>query len=173
MKTSLSRRGFTVIELVVVVSILAILSGVLVPRVSNHIKATRDARRLTDIKVLRDAIDQFYLDRGTYPQANENSIFGNWDVSHDGNFIRSLRNSGYLEEELADPLNDTLHHYRYLVYEPGSHGCKGAGPFYVLGLTNFETAEFAAKHKGFFRCANRNWGDDFAYVTGGGAAFRE
>src|SRR5204862_7013040 len=47
-----SLRGFTLIELVVVISILAILSGVLVPRVTNHLKAARDARRLADIKAV-------------------------------------------------------------------------------------------------------------------------
>ena len=46
MKNQERHRGFTVIELIVVISILAILSGVLVPRVTNHMKSARDARRL-------------------------------------------------------------------------------------------------------------------------------
>jgi len=29
------------------------------------------------------------------------------------------------------------------------------------------------QNKGFFKCAGRNWGNEFAYVTGGGATFRE
>ena len=166
------RRGFTLVELVIVISILAILSGVLVPRVSNHMKAARDARRLADIKNVRNAIEQFFMDKGEFPHPNVNSSFGGWDVSHDGNFIRDLANYGYLDEDPADPINDTSYHYRYYVYDEGTYDCEGAGPFYVLGVLQFESAEFALKHRGFFKCSGRNWGDEFAYVTGGGQGFR-
>lgn len=166
-------RGFTLVELVVVLSILAILAGVLVPRVAGHVKAARDARRLADVKALRVAIDQYFLDRGSYPAPISNLSYGDWDVSHDGNFITELREHGYLDETAADPINDATYHYRYFVYAPGAHGCKGTTPFYVLGIRNFETTEYATKHRGFFRCDERNWGTEFAYVTGGGATFRQ
>ena len=162
------RRGFTLIELVVVITILAILTGVLVPRVNLHMKSARDARRLADIKSLRNAIEQYYMDRGEYPRHEANSAFGEWDVSHDGAFLRDLVEQGYLEEELLDPQNDPQFHYRYVVLPPGSWGCQGKNPFYVLGVRNFENAEFAQKHKSFFKCSNRNWSNEFAYVTGGG-----
>jgi hypothetical protein len=42
----------------------------------------------------------------------------------------------------------------------------------VLGVRTFETAEFATKHKGFFKCDERDWGVEFAYVTGGGASWK-
>ena len=69
----LKKRGFTLIELVVVISILAILSGVLVPRVKNHMRAAKDANRLSDIKTIRNAVEQYYMDKGEYPAANTNS----------------------------------------------------------------------------------------------------
>mgnify|MGYP001164765553 CR=1 FL=1 len=162
-------RGFTLIELVVVISILAILSGVLVPRVTNHLEAARDARRLADIKAVRAAIEQFYMDKGAYPAANANSSYGGWDVSSDGDFIRVLRDQGYLDEDASDPINDATFHYRYYVYAKGSYGCVGGTDFYVLGVRSFESDGFAAPNKGFFQCAGRNWNDEFAYVTGGGA----
>jgi type II secretion system protein G len=165
-------RGFTLIELVVVISILAILSGVLVPRVSSHLESARDARRLTDIKALRSAIEQYFLDRGSYPPANANSLFGGWDVSNDGDFIRVLSEEGYLENDLADPVNDGTYHYRYYVYEKGSYACVGTGDYYVLGIRNFESDEFAARNRGYFECSGRNWNDEFAYVTGGGASMK-
>jgi prepilin-type N-terminal cleavage/methylation domain-containing protein len=165
-----SKRGFTLIELVVVISILAILSGVLVPRVTNHLKAARDARRLADIKAVRGAIEQYFADKGSYPPGNPNSSMSGWDVSSDGDFIRVLRDEGYLDEDAQDPINDGTYHYRYYVYPKGSYGCHGNTDFYVLGIRSFESPEFAAKNKGFFECANRNWNDEFAFVTGGGVS---
>lgn len=173
MKNPQRHRGFTLIELIVVISILAILSGVLVPRVTNHMKSARDARRLTDIKAVRNAIESYFMDKGEYPHANANSSYGGWDVSNDGDFIRVLRDKGYLDEEVVDPINDSTYHYRYYVYEKGAYDCGGDTAFYVLGIRNFESAEFAAKNKGFFECTGRNWSNEFAYVTGGGASFKQ
>lgn len=166
------RRGFTLIELVVVVSILAILSGVLVPRVTNHMKAARDARRLADIKTVRTAIEQYFQDKGSYPAPNGNSSYGGWDVSSDGDFIRVLRDSGYLEEDAVDPINDSTFHYRYYIYRRGAYGCVGNSQYYVLGVRNFESSDFAAKNKGFFQCSGRDWNNEFAFVTGGGATLQ-
>ena len=173
MKNRPQSRGFSLIELVVVISILAILAGVLVPRVTSHMKSARDARRLADIKTIRNAIEQYYMDKGSYPVATPNSSYGGWDVSHDNNFITVLRNSGYLEEMPADPINDETYHYRYYVYAAGSYGCKGDTEFYVLGVRNFESTDFAKKNKGFFRCSSRDWSSEFAYVTGGGASYKK
>lgn len=165
-------QGFTLLELVVVISILAILSGVLVPRVTNHVRAARDARRLADIKTVRNAVEQYYLDKGVYPAANTNNALGGWDLSSDGNFIRVLRDEGYMDVDAQDPLNDATYHYRYYVYAKGSFGCVGGQNFYVLGVRNFESAEFAAKNKGYFACTGRDWSSEFAYVTGGGASLK-
>jgi type II secretion system protein G len=167
-----SSQGFTLIELVVVISILAILSGVLVPRVTNHLKAARDARRLSDIKTVRNAVEQYYMDKGVYPAANTNSSYGGWDVSSDGDFIRVLRDQGYIDEDAQDPINDATFHYRYYVYAKGSYGCVGNQDFYVLGIRNFESSDFAAKNKGYFQCTGRDWNGEFAYVTGGGASLK-
>lgn len=161
-------RGFTLIELVVVISILAILSGVLVPRVSSHLESARDARRLADIKAVRAAIEQYHLDKGSYPPANANSNYGGWDVSTDGDFIRVLSEQGYLDSDATDPINDATFQYRYYVYGPGSYGCGGGTEFYVLGVRSFESADFGARNRGYFECSGRNWSNEFAYVTGGG-----
>ncbi|MEQ1891220.1 MAG: type II secretion system protein [Planctomycetota bacterium] len=165
-------RGFTLVELVVVISILAILSGVLVPRVSSHLKAARDARRLTDIKAVREAIEQYYVDKGSYPAPNANSSYGGWDVSNDGDFIRVLRDQGYLDADAVDPINDATFQYRYYVYARASYGCTGSSDYFVLGIRSFESPDFAAKNRGYFECSGRNWTNEFAYVTGGGASLR-
>ena len=159
-------------ELVVVISILAILAGTLIPRVANRMASARDARRIADIHAVRDALDQYYLDHGQWPASHPNSSYGGWDVTQDGDFVPELVEKGYLSEPPRDPINDDTYHYRYYVFEKGQYGCKGDGPYFVLGIKNFETAEFGEKNAGFFKCAERNWGDEFAYVTGGGASYR-
>jgi prepilin-type N-terminal cleavage/methylation domain-containing protein len=173
MKMFRPKAAFTLVELVVVISILALLSGVLVPRVSDHMRASRDSQRLADVKILRNAIEQYYMDKGRYPQARANSKYGGWDVSQDGDFIRDLRNFGYLDSDVFDPINDTTYHYRYFVFDRAAFGCKGEGKYYVLGVKKFESPEFAARNKGFFKCADRDWGQEFDYVTGGGTTFPE
>ncbi len=166
------RRGFTLLELTIVVAILGLLAGVVVPRVSTRLAATRDVRRLQDMQTLLDAIEQYRLDTGSFPAANSNPAFGGWDVSHDGDFVNVLRLAGYLQDLPADPINDDTYHYRYYVYAAGSYSCAGPTSFYVLGIKRFETDAVAARNTGYFQCSGRNWNDEFAYVTGGGASFQ-
>jgi type II secretion system protein G len=169
---SRSRRGFSLIELVIVIAILGILAGVVTPRVSQRVAAARDARRLQDVQAIRDAVEQYYLDTGSYPAATSNATFGGWDVSHDGGFVDVLVRGGYLRNAAVDPVNDDTYHYRYYVYGAGSYGCVGTAPYYVLGIRRFETTEVASKNTGYFQCTGRDWGQEFSYVTGGGASYQ-
>jgi prepilin-type N-terminal cleavage/methylation domain-containing protein len=171
-RNSHSRTGFSLVEIVIVISVLAILAGAMVPRFSSRLAAARDARRISDINAIRDAIDQYYQDKGVFPAPTPNATAGGWDVSDDGDFIPDLVEQGYLSDMPKDPLNDAVHQYRYFVYAKGQYGCVGTTPYYVLGIRNFETAEFAARNKGYFKCSGRDWSNEFAYVTGGGASYR-
>ena len=163
------RAGFTLMELIIVISILSILAGSIAPTMQKQVLKARDARRVTDIQAVCKAIDNFYADKGTWPAANQNPGVGGWDVSYDGNFISELREEGYLQADVTDPTNDSTYHYRYYVYNQGSYSCQGETSFYVIGIRNFETDAFSDQHVGYFQCSGRNWGDEFDYVTGGGA----
>ncbi len=169
MQKSVRRAGFTLIDFVIVLSVLAILAGAMIPRFTTRLAATRDARRLADVEAVRDAIERYYRDKGVYPAPKANAAAGGWDVSDDGDFIPELVERGYLSAVPKDPVNDDTYHYRYFVYAKGQYGCFGATSFFVLGIRNFETADFAARNKGSFKCSGRDWGNEFAYVTGGGA----
>ena len=164
--------GFTLIELIVVILVLAVLAGVLIPRVTDRMAAARDAKRLADINAIETAIERYFHDKGVYPPASQNGSYGGWDVSLDGDMIPELLKTGYLTEMPADPLNNETYHYRYFVYAKGTAGCVGDGPFYVLGIKNFETQDFKTRNPGFFKCGGRDWNAEFAYVTGGGASLK-
>jgi general secretion pathway protein G len=64
-----ARRGFTLIELVVVMSVIALLLTLAVPRYFNALDNSRLNVQRQNIATLRDAIDKFFGDQGRYPGA--------------------------------------------------------------------------------------------------------
>ena len=62
------RRGFTLIELIVVMSIIATLLTIAVPRYFKSLERSKEAVLRQDLAVLRDAIDKFSGDLGHKPE---------------------------------------------------------------------------------------------------------
>src|SRR5262245_39621461 len=66
-----NREGFTLVEVLVVMIILAILAAVVVPRVVGRTEDARRARAVADIESLGTALDLFKADNGEYPTSEE------------------------------------------------------------------------------------------------------
>ncbi len=60
-------KGFTLVELMVVVAILAILAALAVPRISNATDSAKQAQIMSDLRTIDSAITMYYTDVGTYP----------------------------------------------------------------------------------------------------------
>lgn len=60
-------RGFTLIEMLVVLSIIALLVSIAVPRYFLGVQRARESSLRTSLNVMRDAIDKFAADQGRYP----------------------------------------------------------------------------------------------------------
>ena len=68
MRLPISRsRGFTVIELLVVLAAIGLLLSVAAPRYMQHLDRAREVTLKEDLYQLRDAIDKFYGDQSRYP----------------------------------------------------------------------------------------------------------
>jgi general secretion pathway protein G len=65
--SSVPQTGFTLIELIVVLTVLALLLTIAVPRYYSHIEHAKEATLKQDLSVMRDAIDKFHGDKGRYP----------------------------------------------------------------------------------------------------------
>lgn len=112
--SSKNSRGFTLIEVMVVVVILAILAAIIVPRILKRPEQARIVAARQDILGIQNALSLYKLDNGFYPSTSQgiqaliakpsdSPVPQNW--------------SGYLKKMPIDPWGKP---YQYL--HPGKHG---------------------------------------------------
>ncbi len=85
-----SVKGFTFVELMVVLAIIAVLLTVALPRYFSGLERAQEAVLREDLFVMREAIDDYYLDKGRYPDS-----------------LHSLVEERYIREIPVDPLTDS------------------------------------------------------------------
>jgi len=67
-------RGFTIIELLVVVGIIGIVTGIVMSSISNAKAKGRDAKRIADISVIQLALERYYDINSKYPTSLDISM---------------------------------------------------------------------------------------------------
>ena len=81
------QRGFTLIELIVVLAIIALLASIVAPRYYRTVDSAREATLHTSLNVMRDAVDKFVADKGRYPDS-----------------LDELVDKGYIRQIPQDPI---------------------------------------------------------------------
>lgn len=67
-------RGFTVLEILIVIAVFGLLATLAVLSLNSARARARDAQRISDISVLRNAFSQYYLERSNYPASGGVSL---------------------------------------------------------------------------------------------------
>lgn len=67
-------RGFTLVELLVVMAVIATLLTIAAPRYFQHLDRAREATLRESLAVMRDAIDKFRADTGQYPETLDDLV---------------------------------------------------------------------------------------------------
>ena len=75
MSTIINRKGYTLIELVIVMAIIAILATIAQPNYERSRIKARETSLQRSLFIFRDVIDQFYADHGLYPENLNEELF--------------------------------------------------------------------------------------------------
>jgi general secretion pathway protein G len=73
-----SDRGWTLIELMIVISIVMILAAMSLTTYRNSVRLAKEAALRSDLFMMREAIDQYYADKGKYPEGLQNLVSENY-----------------------------------------------------------------------------------------------
>ena len=107
--------GFTLIEIMVVVVILAVLGALVVPKILENVDKARVTRAQSDIRAIQTALDLYRLDNFKYP-TTEQGLQALVTQPTDPT-ITNYRSGGYLPSLPKDPWNNP---YQYV--NPGANG---------------------------------------------------
>jgi len=77
-KSKLRAAGFTLLELMIVISIIIILAAITLPQYQKTIMQTREAVLRDDLRKMRSLIDQFAADKGRLPQSLDELVSGGY-----------------------------------------------------------------------------------------------
>jgi general secretion pathway protein G len=106
-------RGFTLIEVMVVIVILSILAAIIVPRIMDRPDKARMVKAQADIRALESALNLYRLDNHNYPTTDE----GLEALVQKPADAPSWKEGGYIARMPKDPWGKP---YQYL--NPGTHG---------------------------------------------------
>lgn len=111
-----NQKGFTLIEIMVVVVILSILAAIVVPRLLSRPEEAKRTKAQVDIKNIEEALGLFKLDNGFYPTTEQGlqALVHKPDV---GKIPTKYPDGGYLKKVPLDPWGNP-----YVYLSPGVHG---------------------------------------------------
>ncbi len=125
-------RGFTLVELLIVISIIGVLTTLLMANFIGVRQRARDAQRKSDLRQIQSALELYRADQGSYP-ANQL----NFSVPNCSNSIKSpdCTTSIYMQEVPKDPSGSSSS------YNSGNYYFSSNGTTYTIGACLENTSD--------------------------------
>jgi type II secretion system protein G len=101
------QRGFTLLEMMVVVAIIAVLAGILIPNFTRARAQAATSACMANEKTIATALELYYTDNQKYPAS----------ASVDSAFVKTM--SGYMNQIPIDPAAGSSAYYQYALTSSG------------------------------------------------------
>jgi general secretion pathway protein G len=111
-QTTQLRRAFTLVEMLLVVTIIGILAALVIPKIVGRSEQARETAVRADLASIKTALDAFEVDNGNYPKSLGDLVQAPNNATH--------WHGPYLDKVPTDPWNDN-----YIYYYPGKHNPAG------------------------------------------------
>ncbi|MGE5346361.1 MAG: type II secretion system protein [Acidithiobacillales bacterium] len=113
------RRGFTLIELLVVMAIIGILTAIALPNLAKTPIRAREAALRQDLYTFRTCIDQYFADKGRYPES-----------------LQALVTERYIRKVPVDPFTKSADTWQVTMEEPDASDTSSEHPPGIVDVTS-------------------------------------
>jgi type II secretion system protein G len=120
------RRGFTLIEMLIVITIIAVLALIIIPRLMLVSQKAKEATLADSLKQLRDSVQRFQADTGVYPTVLHDLVINNPAQLATPNITPGTWNGAYLNGQggipgdglplnpfVSNTITDDTQHWKY------------------------------------------------------------
>lgn len=152
------QRGFTIVELLIVIVVIAILAAITIVAFRGVQSRSRDSARSATVAQIQKALEAYYSTYGVYPASSPGSgtnvpsgFVGVWgsggaysySIDTAGNWMIRLTQTPdgaapIVSRVPVDPTNDNTHYLTYWSTTTGVGACQQA--FYILGVSGYESS---------------------------------
>jgi general secretion pathway protein G len=129
-----SRRGYTLLEVMVVVFIIGLLAAIVAPRILGRTDEARVTKAVADMKGIEQALGLYRLDNGVYPSTDQ-GLAALVEKPTAPPLPKAWRAGGYLDRTPHDPWGNP---YVYLLRDPQHFVLKSLGADGVEGGRGFD-----------------------------------